>query len=281
MKIDAVNTEMAAPVDMEHEDITTINNVKHTIDDVNETVNDTLDNINNAVTTVHKVSKIKWKTIWNWLFKGIVIAVGVLFITFIISIVHYRHDIIKWIGDAYVNAQVTVHDKNYNNRLNTLTPKITETLKDMYYEVPGAEMCFMMEFHNGGNNIANIPFCKGTVTYNWGNVNSGITIDGAVWSGVQLTNFFSQVCKYGTWRGYVTDINNEDSIFNDPSFYKRASESGIAWLSVQVIYNAKGEKIGILGVCCNSRPEDTEQLNQILIKYSQYVSREYSDMIEQ
>lgn len=244
-----------------------------------DAVNKVLDNINTAVDTVHKVSKIRWRHLLDSAFKCIFIAAMITTIAFIISIVHYRHDIIKWFGDSYVSIQSTNHDKNYNSRLTTLTPNITQTLKDMYFETPGAERTFMMEFHNGGNNIANIPFCKGTVTYDYFNTNQGSSIIGDVWNGVQLTNFFSYVCKVGAWRGYIEEINDPDAVFNDPSFYKRTSESGIIWMSVQVIYNDKGEKIGILGVCCDEQPRNTEQLNQILIKYSQRISREYSDML--
>lgn len=238
-------------------------------------IGDMIDNVNDVVDTVHKVSKISWRTLVNSFCKGIIILVFILFVSSTVYVVTHTDDVFQWIGDRVTFSQSSTHDKNYNYRLEVLGPAVSSLLKDMYYDTPNVDRVFVMEFHNGGSNTIGIPFCKGSIYYDYFDANSLGTLQSS-WTDVKLTNFFGQVCQSGLWEGNVDIACDPASRFNDPSFYKRVSESGITYLAIQVIYNTKGEKIGILGMSCTDDPNDDTGILSTLSKYAQRISYEYS-----
>lgn len=230
--------------------------------------------IGTVLDTVKKVRKFSWKDLIDGMFKIMFLIICVLGISFGWYCIQHTDDIIKYFIDRGTAIQTEQHDQRFFQRME-MSRTIKFRLDNMYREVTDVDRIYIIEFHNGSSNLADLPFCRGTMTYeyfdesrndicgmkdNWGNINLG--------------NFFNTVCAETRWSGSVDDVREIDV-----QFYHKLMVNDIKNLAMVTLYNPYGKPIGVMGIGTGSKKvskETNDKNMRVLLKYSQSISTELS-----
>ena len=171
--------------------------------------------------------------------------------------------------------QVEQHNEAVKARLDA-DPKIRAYLMEMRAELQ-ADRVYILETHNGGSNLANLPFLYVDLTYAEPKQNLG-------WLEMEYNNlrlsrypWSAYMYNHGYWVGHISEIGKIDSELN-----QRLSKEGVVYMGMVLMYGEDLMPSGTLGVVYETeedRPNDVE-IMRILQKYSNTISNLIENKIE-
>lgn len=172
--------------------------------------------------------------------------------------------------------QAEQHNEAVKARLNA-DPKIRSYLLEMKVEL-GADRTYILETHNGGTNLTNLPFLYVDLTY-------AEPRNSLSWLEMEYTNlrlsrypWAAYVFNHGFWFGPISDTEEIDSELN-----QRLSKEGVSYMGMVMMYGEDSMPSGTLGVVYEhdgDRPSDVEVL-RIMQKYSNIISKLLENKVEQ
>ena len=172
--------------------------------------------------------------------------------------------------------QIERHNEAVKARLNA-DPKIRSYLLEMKVELD-ADRTFILETHNGGTNLTNLPFLYVDLTY--AEPRSNFSWLEREYTNLRLSRYpwAHYIFNHGFWFGPISDIEEIDSELN-----QRLSKEGVSYMGMVMMYGEDSMPSGTLGVVYEDdgdRPNDVEVL-KIMQKYSNIISNLLENKIEQ
>lgn len=172
--------------------------------------------------------------------------------------------------------QTEQHNEAVKARLNA-DPKIRGYLMEMKVELC-ADRTYILETHNGGTNLTNLPFLYVDLTY--AEPRSNLAWLEMEYNNLRLSRYpwAAYVYNHGFWFGPISDTEEIDSELN-----QRLSKEGVSYMGMVMMYGEDSMPSGTLGVVYEhdgDRPNDTEVL-RIMQKYSNIISKLLENKVEQ
>ena len=172
--------------------------------------------------------------------------------------------------------QIERHNEAVKARLNA-DPKIRSYLLEMKVELD-ADRTFILETHNGGTNLTNLPFLYVDLTY--AEPRNNLSWLEMEYNNLRLSRYpwANYIFNHGFWFGSISDIEEIDSELN-----QRLSKEGVSYMGMVMMYGEDSMPSGTLGVVYENdgdRPNDVEVL-KIMQKYSNIISNLLENKIEQ
>lgn len=172
--------------------------------------------------------------------------------------------------------QIERHNEAVKARLNA-DPKIRSYLLEMKDEL-GADRTYILETHNGGTNLTNLPFLYVDLTY--AEPRSNFSWLEREYTNLRLSRYpwANYIFNHGFWFGSISDIEEIDSELN-----QRLSKEGVSYMGMVMMYGEDSMPSGTLGVVYENdgdRPNDVEVL-KIMQKYSNIISSLLENKVEQ
>lgn len=147
-------------------------------------------------------------------------------------------------------------------------PEIREFLGDLKLEL-FAERTYVLEAHNGGSNLSNLPFLYTDLTYMVPRGSFGELE--AEYKNFRLSRFpwATHVVNNGFWFGPIEDV-----IEDDPELYYKLQKEGVAYMGMALLHGNNGLPSGCLGVvyAADSNIPDIKTINKIMMKYCNIIS---------
>lgn len=172
--------------------------------------------------------------------------------------------------------QIERHNEAVKARLNA-DPKIRSYLLEMKDELD-ADRAYILETHNGGTNLTNLPFLYVDLTY--AEPRSNLSWLEMEYNNLRLSRYpwANYIFNHGFWFGSISDIEEIDSELN-----QRLSKEGVSYMGMVMMYGEDSMPSGTLGVVYENdgdRPNDVEVL-KIMQKYSNIISNLLENKAEQ
>lgn len=172
--------------------------------------------------------------------------------------------------------QIERHNEAIKARLNA-DPKIRSYLLEMKVEL-GADRTYILETHNGGTNLTNLPFLYVDLTY--AEPRNNLSWLEMEYNNLRLSRYpwANYIFNHGFWFGSISDIEEIDLELN-----QRLSKEGVSYMGMVMMYGEDSMPSGTLGVVYENdgdRPNDVEVL-KIMQKYSNIISNLLENKIEQ
>lgn len=169
------------------------------------------------------------------------------------------------INDAAVE-KVRLHDIALEKR-QYIKPQIDSLLQATLYDL-NADRAFVIEMHNGTNNVSGLPFLYGEMTYE--NVAEGITHIEDDYTNVNLSRFSfpTYLEKEHIWMGSVEELTEVDK-----KLAQRLISNDVTYIAIANIHGIKNE-LGFFGVtyCNGKEPKSQHDILQKMIKNTQLLS---------
>lgn len=171
--------------------------------------------------------------------------------------------------------QIERHNEAVKARLDA-DPKIRSYLLEMKVELD-ADRTFILETHNGGTNLTNLPFLYVDLTY--AEPRSNFSWLEREYTNLRLSRYpwANYIFNHGFWFGPISDIEETDSELN-----QRLSKEGVSYMGMVMMYGEDSMPSGTLGVVYEDdgdRPNDVEVL-KIMQKYSNIISNLLENKVE-
>lgn len=171
--------------------------------------------------------------------------------------------------------QIERHNEAVKARLDA-DPKIRSYLLEMKVELD-ADRTFILETHNGGTNLTNLPFLYVDLTY--AEPRSNFSWLEREYTNLRLSRYpwANYIFNHGFWFGSISDIEEIDSELN-----QRLSKEGVSYMGMVMMYGEDSMPSGTLGVVYENdgdRPNDVEVL-KIMQKYSNIISQLLENKVE-
>ena len=148
-----------------------------------------------------------------------------------------------------------------------IKPQIDSLLRVTLYDL-NADRAFIMEMHNGTNNVSGLPFLYGEMTYE--NVSEGITHIEDDYTNINLSRFSfpTYLEKEHIWIGSIEELAKIDS-----KLAQRLTSNDVTYLAIAHIQGIKNE-LGFFGITyCNGKvPKSEHEILQIMLKKTQILS---------
>lgn len=187
-----------------------------------------------------------------------------VWIMMIVAAVNYM-TIFKWVQDKATEIIDTRHDELTAYRIK-IGPEIENVLHELAIEGNGTR-AFILEFHNGTNNPAGLPFYYMNMTYEWTDIKK--TYSGASeWTELLISRFplVSKCFSEGLYVGRVEDIEKIDQ-----SLAYKLKAVDVNYIGCIMLYG-KNKPIGILGISTGCEPTTSyDEVKSLLFRYSQRV----------
>lgn len=171
--------------------------------------------------------------------------------------------------------QIERHNEAVKARLDA-DPKIRSYLLEMKVELD-ADRTFILETHNGGTNLTNLPFLYVDLTY--AEPRNNLSWLEMEYNNLRLSRYpwANYIFNHGFWFGPISDIEETDSELN-----QRLSKEGVSYMGMVMMYGEDSMPSGTLGVVYENdgdRPNDVEVL-KIMQKYSNIISNLLENKVE-
>lgn len=187
-----------------------------------------------------------------------------IWIIMILCAINYT-SVFEWFYMTSAQITDTRHDKLTEYRIK-IGPEIDKILHELCIEANGTRS-FILEFHNGTNNPAGLPFYYMNMTYEWTDMEK--TYSGASeWSELLISRFplVSTCFSNGIYVGHVNDIEKIDQ-----SLAHKLKAVDVDYIGCIMLYG-KNKPIGILGISTGEKPLTTyNEIRTLLYKYSQRI----------
>lgn len=179
--------------------------------------------------------------------------------------VHKIEEIVEHTIIQSKEADKKAHDINMFNRQKANT-QMNMILNNLLIEA-NADRCFVLEMHNGTNNIAGLPFIYVDASYS--NIREGVEIIDGDYINLNMSRFyfFTHVLNNEVFIGQVKDVN-----LIDKKFASRITSSSTEYTAVRVIHGQE-LPIGFLVVdYTKSKPISKESIDKAMIKATQKIA---------
>ena len=147
-------------------------------------------------------------------------------------------------------------------------PQIREYLTAMKNEL-AADRTYVLEAHNGGSNLSNLPFLYTDLTYMVPRGSFGELEE--EYRNFRLSRFpwASYVVENSFWFGPI-----EDTFDNDPELYYKLQKEGVTYMGMMLLHGNKAIPSGCLGVVYTEGQTVPDEITVIKImqKYSNIIA---------
>ena len=195
--------------------------------------------------------------------KDIILTMMVLFIFIVIGYVAFNP---SGTIERFERVVEEKHTESVMKRLNN-EPKIRENLINLRNEA-GADRVFVLETHNGGTNLAGLPFLYVDLTY--AEPKTSLTWLESEYKNVRLSRYpwASALYENNFWGAPIEDLESLD-----PELYHRLKSEGAVYMAAIMMYGTYNPS-GVIGVVYTEDDEipARKELNKILIKYCSSLS---------
>ena len=190
--------------------------------------------------------------------KDVAIFAMVLFLVVVVGRIIVSPEIVY---DKMESLQQQAHTEAVMKRINN-EPKIRESLANLRSELK-ADRVYILETHNGGNNLANLPFIYVDLTY--AEPKGSLAWMESEYKNVRLSRYpwASEVYKSTYWSGTLSSLEELD-----PELYHRLKNEGVSFMAVMMMYGTYNPS-GVVGVVYteDDYPDD-ETIKRTLIRYT-------------
>ena len=194
--------------------------------------------------------------------QNILLTIMVLFLTIVVGRVAIEPEIL-------FNKMEEIKQKNHTEsvlkRINN-EPQIREAVINLRSELD-ADRVYILETHNGGENLSSLPFLYVDLTYAEPRHQASWMED--EYKNVRLSRYpwATEVFKSTYWSD---DIENLDAL--DPELYLRLKSEGAKFMAVMMLYGTYNP-CGVVGVVYTDEdhPAD-EQIKRVLMRYATTLS---------
>lgn len=189
---------------------------------------------------------------------NILTAIMLLFVTVVMGVVAFKPSILVEEVQKIQNQQ---HQSAVEKRL-AADPQIREAIMDLRIEL-AADRVFIVEAHNGGTNLTNLPFLYVDMTYE--STRNGMTQLQDEYKNLRLQRF--AFCNFMYTNNYW--FGSEEEIQDiDPVFYYRIKGDGVSHIGILVLYG-QYNLIGAVGIeYTDNEPMDKNTVRQVMHKYA-------------
>lgn len=194
--------------------------------------------------------------------QNIVLTLMVLFLTVVVGYVAFNPEIIFNKMDEIKQEK---HTESVLKRLNN-EPKIREAVINLRSELD-ADRVYILETHNGGENLSSLPFLYVDLTYAEPRAQAAWMED--EYKNVRLSRYpwASEVYKSTYWSD---DIDSLDSL--DPELYHRLKNEGAKFMAVMMLYGTYNP-CGVVGVVYTDDDHPTDdEIKRVLMRYGSTLS---------
>lgn len=194
--------------------------------------------------------------------QNIVLTLMVLFLTVVVGYVAFNPESIF---DKFNEIKEKQHTEAVAKRLNN-EPKIREAVINLRSELD-ADRVYILETHNGGENLSSLPFLYVDLTYAEPRSQAAWMED--EYKNVRLSRYpwASEVYKSTYWSD---DIDNLVEL--DPELYHRLKNEGAKFMAVMMLYGTYNP-CGVVGVVYTDDDHPTDdQIKRILMRYGSTLS---------
>jgi len=195
--------------------------------------------------------------------QNIILTIMMLFLVIVVGQVAFN-------PESFVKKIETIqqeqHQKSVNKRLEA-TPKIREAMLDFKNEI-NADRVFVMEAHNGGENLSNLPFLYVDLTYAEPKNSTSWLLD--EYTNVRLSRYPSAT---NLFEESFLLIGIDDMKKIDPEMYYRLNHNGVKYLCMMMLYNEK-TVVGAIGATYTDEthvPRE-QSIKKSLIKYGNIIT---------
>lgn len=199
----------------------------------------------------------------SWkIFQGIVYLGLFIFIIFYIPVitkVSVERATMESI-EANDKQKEEAHQRNIENR-KTIQPQIYTTLSSIM-DVTKADRVFIVELHNGSNNLNGVPFLHGSVTYE--KSKEGLDAIDEEFQNLTLSRYDMASYLHKNY-SFVGSINEMNAI--DKKLASKLSLSGVKYIAITTLHNGTNEW-GWFGVLYNREDNvlsKVEIMNELII----------------
>ena len=214
-----------------------------------------------------RIKALRWKGIIDGMFKLLFLVCFAMGLKFIIN---PRPTV-----EYYISLQEKIQDERHQELINKRvanSPKINDEL-NLLQATLDVDRTFIIEFHNGTNNMAMLPFWWGDMTYEV--VRNDVYCVRDNWLNISLTRytFLTTLIENNCWYGSVQDIAKIDE-----GFAKKLIADDVAYVAFILLYNTDGKPLGTLGVAnIEGHVGHTHNINNAivsrnLVKFSQIIN---------
>lgn len=172
---------------------------------------------------------------------------------------------IKAVQQEQIERQ-NLHDAALTKR-REIKPKVDKLLLNTLNTL-NADRCFVLEMHNGTNNVSGLPFLYGEMTYDV--VSEGTHHIDDEYTSLLLSRFKlpNYLRAENVWQGRVDELKTIDN-----KFYHKLKANDASYLAIIQIHGIKNE-LGFFGItyCNDKEPKSPEIIFKQLLVVSQKLS---------
>lgn len=225
--------------------------------EVKKTVESKVETVTSTLTILEKVKNFTDK-------HGVVSTFNTMLITVILVIFGYVIYHPEAILDRVQDIVQERHEDGMRVRLNA-DPYIRTELKDLRLSLQ-ADRTFIVEAHNGGSNLASLPFLYVDMTYEETGVGVPPLMGAYRNLSLQKYSFFQEIYSETYWFGHIDELKEVDELF-----YLTVKGDGVNYIGLLVLYG-KNSVIGAIGVEYCDEPKVSKSMihNEMLKRNSRF-----------
>lgn len=225
-----------------------------------------MENLGFLERTVKIVDKYGW---WKVLQAICFVALFLFFIYYIPAVTKMT------VQETTIEALQTVNKNKEEEHLKNieirrqLQPQIDATLTDLLKKT-NADRAFIIELHNGSNNINGVPFLHGSVTYDA--AVEGLDIIDEEYQNLSLSRFEMSTYLHNNF-DFIGTIEEFRKI--DKKLADKLASNGVKYVAMSTLHNGNKEWgwFGVLYNRSNNIPSEKQLFNHMLIT-SQSITQE-------
>ena len=194
--------------------------------------------------------------------KDIILTIMVLFLVIVAGKVAFNPE---GVFKKYEAIKEKQHTEAVAKRLNN-EPKIREAVINLRSDLD-ADRVYILETHNGGENLSSLPFLYVDLTYAEPRSQAAWMED--EYKNVRLSRYpwASEVYKSTYWSDDIANLNELD-----PELYHRLTNEGAKFMAVMMLYGTYNP-CGVVGVVYTDEDHpDDDTIKRVLMRYASTLS---------
>lgn len=158
--------------------------------------------------------------------------------------------------EKFQEYSIEKHEEGIKQRLQA-DPQIRSLLSDFRSSI-NADRAYILEAHNGGSNLNNLPFLYADLTYM--DPRNKYDIIESEYKNFRLSRYpwASYVIEHGYWYGPI-----DDCMESDPEMYYRLKNEEVAYMGMYVMHGKNGLPTACLGVIFKEK-EDVPSVREVI-----------------
>lgn len=227
-----------------------------------------MENLGFLEKTVKLVDRYGWKKVMGAI---LMIAVFLFFIYYIPASIKVASEEAALKAIKITNQQKEEDHINDIEKRRKIQPQIDATLKSLLISTK-ADRAFIIELHNGSNNVNGIPFLHGSVTYE--KSADGLEMIDEEYQNLSLSRFEMATYMHENF-DFIGSIEKMKTI--DKKIASKLAANDVKYIAVSTLHNGKNEW-GWFGVMYNrdtNLPTEKDLLNKMMMT-SQIIIKEFN-----